>query len=184
MPNDVPKDIRPLMKKKIPKLVEQTQQNTNGKKNKKNSILEAHETERRKPKKNLKTKQHMPENTRQERRLDQKSEIEDIATHLSGNPTKNAQSQSRHDIFLTLKGFFAKVCTFEHRRQQLNKDIMQPKESEEGDTEKSINIITELKHVTNRKTQITMTIKIDETYEEFFADTGSPVTKTPSGKEY
>ena len=84
---------------------------------------------------------------------------------------------------LRKKGHFAKVCTFEHQKRQEIKEITEPQETEENDTDKSINLITEIKHLTDRRNHITMTIKNDGTEKKIIIDTGSPVTIIPPEKE-
>ena len=56
-------------------------------------------------------------------------------------------------------------------------------ETEESDTDRSINIITEIKQLTDRRNYITITIRNDGTEKEFIVDTGSPVTIIPPDKE-
>ena len=60
------------------------------------------------------------------------------------------------------KGHFSKACTFEHRKRQDIRGIMEPEETEETHTDNSKNIITGTKHATNRRYYISMTIKITE----------------------
>ena len=59
----------------------------------------------------------------------------------------------------------------------------QPEETKLGDTDKSLNIITELKYVTDRKNHKTMTKKINGTEKELIVDTGSLVLILPPDKE-
>ena len=49
-------------------------------------------------------------------------------------------------------------------------------ETEENDTDKSIYLITEMKHSTDRRKYVTMTIRIYGTEKKFIVDTRSPVT--------
>ena len=49
--------------------------------------------------------------------------------------------------------------------------IVEPEETEESDSDKLINGRTEIKHVTDRKNHITMTMKIDATEKEIIVDT-------------
>ena len=60
---------------------------------------------------------------------------------------------------------------------------MQPEDTEESATDKSMNIIFEVKHVSDRKQYSTLAIKSDGTEKEFIVDTGSPVTIKPPDKE-
>ena len=84
---------------------------------------------------------------------------------------------------LLKKRHFAKVCKFENRKRHEIKKITERQEAEESDTDTSINIKTEIKHLTDRRNHITMTLKIDGTEKEFIVDTGSPVTILPSDKQ-
>ena len=56
-------------------------------------------------------------------------------------------------------------------------------ETEQSDTDRSINLITEIKHLTERKNYITMTTKNEGLEKELIVDTQSTVTKIPPEKE-
>ena len=60
---------------------------------------------------------------------------------------------------------------------------METVEIEESDTDRSTNIITEMKHLTDRRNYITVKIKTDSTERNFIVDTGPPVKKNLSDKE-
>ena len=81
------------------------------------------------------------------------------------------------------KGHFAKACRFEQKRRQEIKELTDTVETEESDTDRSINIITEKKQLTDRRNNVTMAIRIDGTAKEFMVDTGSLVTIIPPDKE-
>ena len=53
---------------------------------------------------------------------------------------------------------------------------MEEDDTEESDTDNSINIITEVKHATDQKDHNTKAAKIDGTEKEINVNTGSPVT--------
>ena len=59
----------------------------------------------------------------------------------------------------------AKACTSELRKQQI-KEMTEPEGTEESDTDRSINIITEMKQVTYRRNHITITLKFYGTEKE------------------
>ena len=65
------------------------------------------------------------------------------------------------------KGHFAKARIFEQQKRQEIKELTQTVETEESDAGRSINIITEIKHPTDRRKDITMTIRNDGT-ERFY----------------
>ena len=65
------------------------------------------------------------------------------------------------------KGHFAKICRFEHRRQQETKEITEPKETEECNTNKLINVITDIKLVTDRRNHNSVTLKNDGTEKNY-----------------
>ena len=56
---------------------------------------------------------------------------------------------------------FAKVCSFENQRQREKRNY-EPKETEENDTDKLTTIITETKHVTDRRNHTTITNENEE----------------------
>ena len=73
-----------------------------------------------------------------------------------------------------------KIFKTEDRKRQKIKEIPEPEENKEGDNDKSIDLITDKKHVTDWKNHITMTIKFGITEEEFIVEMGSLVTlRTP-----
>ena len=81
------------------------------------------------------------------------------------------------------KRHFAKACKFEHRNRQEIDEITEPEETEESDTDRSKNIITEIKRVTDQRNHITMTLKTDGTVKQITVDTGLPVTIIPLDEE-
>ena len=60
------------------------------------------------------------------------------------------------------------------------KEITEPEETEENHTDKSTNIINEIKNVTDGKNHVTMTVKIHGSEEKFIVDTGSLVIIIPT----
>ena len=100
-----------------------------------------------------------------------------------GNP--NHKSLARESICqnCTKKGHFAKACKSKYRKRPEIKEIAEPEYTEESKVDKLTNIATKIKHVTDRKKHITMTIKTEGTEKEFIIDTGSPVTMLPPEKE-
>ena len=72
------------------------------------------------------------------------------------------------------KGHFAKICKSAYPKRSEVKEIAEQEETEQSDTDKSINLLTETKHLTGRLTHITMTVKIDGTEKR--VDAGSLVT--------
>ena len=61
------------------------------------------------------------------------------------------------------KGQFPKTCRFEHQKQQKIEEITEPVETRESGPHKSIDIITEKKHVTDRRTILPWQLKNDGT---------------------
>ena len=61
------------------------------------------------------------------------------------------------------KGHFAKVCIFQQQKKQEIEEFAETEEIDENDTDKSINIKTEIKHVNDQKYHIAMTMKINVT---------------------
>ena len=59
---------------------------------------------------------------------------------------------------------------------------METVETEESDTDRSAKILNEIKHLTDRRNHITMTIRFDGTKKKFTIDTESPVTITAPDK--
>ena len=108
----------------------------------------------------------------QNQRRHQTKEIVDNATHKTGIRTINVQPKNQYVLFEKTRGHFAKACKFERRKRQEIEEITEPEETEESDTDKSINTLTEMKHVTNRRNHITMTIQIYGTEIQFIVDTG------------
>ena len=60
---------------------------------------------------------------------------------------------------------------------------MDPRETNENDTEKPMNLLAETKHLTNRRNHITWTVENHGTEKDFFVDTGSPTAILPRDKE-
>ena len=54
--------------------------------------------------------------------------------------------------------------------------MTEPEGTEESNTDEAINIITEIKHLSDRRNHINIKSKIDITKKEIIVDTGSPVT--------
>ena len=64
-----------------------------------------------------------------------------------------------------------------------NQKITEPEETEESDTNKSNNIINQIKDIVDPKCHITMTIATDGLEKEFIVDSGSPVKILPPDTE-
>ena len=82
------------------------------------------------------------------------------------------------------KGHFLKNCRSEHRKQQEIEEITEPDENQQSDTDRSKNITTKIKHASDRRNQINLTVKIDGTEKEFIVNTQSRVKKTHRLEEY
>ena len=70
-----------------------------------------------------------------------------------------------------------------HNKQQQLKKTTEPDETERSYIDKLVIIATELKHSTDRKNHITMTVKIDRTEKDFIVETGLPVKIIPPDKK-
>ena len=79
--------------------------------------------------------------------------------------------------------YFAKVCLSEHRRQREYKEIMEPDETEESDNDKTINKITEIKHVIDRQNHYHDSKDRRIMKKTIIVHNGSPVTLIPPDKE-
>ena len=95
--------------------------------------------------------------------------------HQIGILIMNAEPENQYAI-TAKKGHFAKICRSKHSKQQEFKGIAEPDDTEPSHTDKSIKILTEIKHIADRTNHIIMTLKINATEKKFIADTGSPVT--------
>ena len=134
-------------------------------------------------KKNLNTKD-IRENRQQDREKDKRKEIAVITTKKIGSPTKNTKPESRHARTVE-KGQLAKTCRLEHRRQQNFLKTTEPEETEESDADKSIDVITEIKHVTDRNNHLIMTTKKTEQKKAYrgYKITGYKLQKKPGDEE-
>ena len=67
------------------------------------------------------------------------------------------------------KRHLVKACNSKYRKRQETEETVEPEENEKSNTDKSIILLTEIKHVTDQKNHITMTIKTGGTKNEFIA---------------
>ena len=74
-------------------------------------------------------------------------------THQIRNRTINVQPENQN-VIIVKKGRFAKACKIEHQKRQEIKEIIEPEDTEEKDTDKLIKMITELKHVSTEEVTI------------------------------
>ena len=158
----------------VPKVVGQTQQNTNDRKNKKNTIPEAlisnrvKEVEKEPIRKTTYTRKYgtIPEEKVKERNCR-------YCSATNWNP--NHKCPDRESIWHNSKKKenFEKPCLLEHRKQEETIHITEPEETEESDTEKSMNIITEIEHVIDGRNHFIMTKSSDGTEKEFIVDNDS-----------
>ena len=164
--------------------MEQTQQNTNERKNKKNTIPEAlisnrvKEVEKETIRKTTYTRKY---GTRPEEKLKERNCRYCSATNWNPNHKWPARESIWHNW--KKKENFEKPCLLEHRKQEETIDITEPEETEESDTEKSMTIITEMEHVIDGRNHFTMTKSSDGTEKEFVVDNDSPVKQIPPNKE-
>ena len=165
------------------KVVEQSQPSTNDRKNEKNTILEALISNREQDIKEEPI--HKITYTRQygtrskERHKDRNCRYCD-APHWN----HNHKTPARHLISQKCKkGHFTNACGFEQQKRQEIKELMEILKTKESYTDRSINIVTKIEHLTDRINYITMTIRIGGTKKEFIVNTGSPITITTPDKE-
>ena len=102
--------------------------------------------------------------------------------HQTGILTTKTQPESQY-IIIVRKGHFAKACKPKYRKRQEIKEIAEPEDVEESEADTLLNIITKIKHVTDRKKHFTMTLKTEGTQEKIIMDTASPVTMLPPENE-
>ena len=76
-----------------------------------------------------------------------KSEIADIVTHQIEIQITNAQSQNRNETNAEKK-ILQKFVDFKTEDKKF-REMREPEDIEKTDTDKSINVIAELKHVTD-----------------------------------
>ena len=102
--------------------------------------------------------------------------------HQIGTQNTVAQPEKQHVKTAKTRGplwGLAGMSTGNNKKTQ----ITELEETEGSDTDKSISLITEIKHVTAWWKPITMTGKADGTEEDFIVDTGSPVKIEPPDEE-
>ena len=75
------------------------------------------------------------------------------------------------------------VCRSEQRKQPKIEKIAEPDDTEEIETDNLMNIITHIKHVTDRRNHFTMTKSNDKIENLLFMSTGSPVIIIQSDTE-
>ena len=121
----------------VPKRIEQRQQNTYDRKNKKNTIPETltinreNEIKEEPVHKITNTGKYV---TRTKERPNERNCRYSNAPNWNLNQKCPARESTCNNC---QKGRFAKVCRLEHRRQQGSKEITEPKETEESNTDKS-----------------------------------------------
>ena len=108
-----------------------------------------------------------------------KIEIVDNLMYYLGIQITNAQPVNRHAKIS--KHILQKSVGLNNEDKKRLKKLRNPKK-QKSDKNKSINIIAEMKHITDQGNQITMTIK--NTNKKINLDTGSPVTKKAPDKKY
>ena len=168
----------------VPKVVKQIQQNAYDRENKTRTIPEALISNRERDFKEEplhKTTYTGQNGTRSEER--QKDRNCRQCETPNWNPTLECPARDAKCHNCEKKCRLAKKCRFEQRKRQEIKEQTETAQTEESDTNKSKNLISEIKHSTERTKQFTMTLKIDGTEKGFIIDTGSLVTKIPPGKE-
>ena len=81
------------------------------------------------------------------------------------------------------KRHFAKVCRSERGKEQENEKFTRPAETEESDTDNLINILTEKKHVPDRKKIYFMMVKVEEKNSSWIPDTPQKIHETRALKK-
>ena len=138
--------VKLLKEKEIvaPKMLEQIQQSTYDRKNKKNSLPETPKTNREKEIKEKPTQKIV--NTGKDRKSDQRNESADIAMHQTATVIINGQTENHYVITHNCKRrHFEKVCRSEHLKQRdftKKRSPTRPKIPTKGDTDMSMSKVT------------------------------------------
>ena len=97
-----------------------------------------------------------------------KNKIVDIAIHQTGILTTNAQAENKYFIIVNGKDILQKPVNLHIQNDRKIEENAEPEENEACETDKLINIVTEIKHVNDERNHITMTVKFNKTEEQMW----------------